>query len=205
MITDESALTKQLEAVLFTATKPMSVEALGALFPEETRPTVSMIKSALTQLQQDYADRGITLKEVASGFRFQTHLQYSQLAMRLLEEKPQRYSRALLETLALIAYRQPITRAEIEDVRGVAVATGIMKTLTERGWVRIVGHREVPGKPGLYATTREFLDYFNLKSLDEMPTLSEIKEWDARIEQALNLPTELPIKIEATEDEFESA
>lgn len=169
-------LKKMLEAVLFVADKPLSLEKLQSLFPEPEQPTLAELTTALELLAADYQDRGVVLQRVATGYRFQAQPAYSLLIAHLLEEKPPRYSRALLETLALIAYRQPITRAEIESVRGVNVATAIMKTLLERGWVRVVGHRDVPGKPSLYATTREFLDYFNLKSLDELPTLGIIEE-----------------------------
>ncbi|TNF37482.1 MAG: SMC-Scp complex subunit ScpB, partial [Gammaproteobacteria bacterium] len=133
---------------------------------------------ALTALQEDYEGRGLLLKEVASGYRFQVAESYAPWVSRLWEEKPPRYSRALLETLALVAYRQPITRGEIEEIRGVSVSSHILKTLLERDWVRVLGHKDVPGKPAMYGTTREFLDYFNMKSLDELPTLAEIKDLD---------------------------
>jgi len=165
-----------LEAVLLAAGRPLSIDDILGLFTEEDRPQRSEIRHALGELEQDCEGRGIELKEVASGYRIQVRAEYGSWVSRLWEERPARYSRALLETLALIAYRQPITRAEIEEIRGVTVSTNIVKTLTERNWVRVVGHREVPGRPALLATTREFLDYFGLKSLDELPTLAELRD-----------------------------
>jgi len=164
-----------IEAALFSADKPLSLDQIAALFQLDELPERAEIKNVLEALKNDYSQRGIELKLVSSGYRFQVQQQYSEWISRLWEEKPPRYTRALLETLALVAYRQPITRAEIEDVRGVGVSTNIMKTLQERDWVKIVGHRDVPGRPALYATTRAFLDYFNMKSMDELPTLAEIK------------------------------
>jgi segregation and condensation protein B len=167
-----------IEAAILCAGQPVSVDRLQALFAPEV-PSRDDIRAVLKALDEDCAQRGIELKEVASGFRFQARQQYADWLARLWEEKPTRYSRALLETLALVAYRQPITRGEIESIRGVAVSTHIMKTLQEREWVRVVGHRDVPGKPAMYATTREFLDYFNLKGLDQLPSLAEIKDLDS--------------------------
>lgn len=164
-----------LEAALFASTQPLSLDRLTTLFPEDEAPTREQMHEALTELANECEGRGVELKEVGSGFRMQVRVEYGPWIARLWEEKPTRYSRALLETLALVAYKQPITRAEIEDVRGVAVSTHIIKTLLEREWVRVVGHRDVPGKPALYGTTREFLDYFNLKSLSELPPLAEIR------------------------------
>ena len=164
-----------LEATLLAAGQPMNLEKLQEVFPEEARPEPACLREALQALEQDCAGRGIELKEVGSGFRLQVKQEYAPWVARLSEEKAPRYSRALLETLVLIAYRQPISRAEIEDIRGVSVSTHIIKTLQEREWVRVVGHREVPGKPALYGTTRDFLDYFNLKSLSQLPALSEIR------------------------------
>ena len=142
-------------------------------------PDKKLLREVLDELTSDYEGRGIEVREVGSGFRIQVRSEYSSWVSRLFAERPPKYSRALLETLALIAYRQPITRGEIEDIRGVSVSTNIIKTLTERDWVRVVGHRDVPGKPALYATTKEFLDYFNLKSLGELPTLAEIRDLDS--------------------------
>ncbi|MCW9014428.1 MAG: SMC-Scp complex subunit ScpB [Gammaproteobacteria bacterium] len=168
-----------LEALLMSADNPMEVRQLEKIFEaDEDRPSRDEIRHALQSLQQDYQGRGVELKEVASGYRVQVVEDYATWVARLWEEKPPRYSRALLETLVLIAYRQPITRGEIEEIRGVSVSSHIVKTLTEREWIRILGHKDVPGKPAMYGTTREFLDYFNLKSLDELPALSEIKDLD---------------------------
>jgi segregation and condensation protein B len=167
-----------IEAALFSADKPLSLDQIVSLFQLDEQPERAEIKEILKNLQEEYSDRGIELKLVSSGYRFQAQQQYSEWVSRLWEEKAPRYTRALLETLALIAYRQPITRAEIEDVRGVGVSTNIMKTLQERDWVKIVGHRDVPGRPALYATTREFLDYFNMKTMDDLPTLAEIRSLD---------------------------
>src|SRR5690554_4107287 len=164
-----------LEALLLAAAKPLSLERLTELFDEEERPSSSQLKTALAKLAEDVATRSYQLTEVASGYRLQVRSAYSAWVGRLWEERPQRYSRAMLETLALIAYRQPITRGEIEDVRGVAVNTQIIKTLLEREWIRVVGYKDVPGKPAMLATTKVFLDYFNLRGLDELPNLAELK------------------------------
>ncbi|MCW8918136.1 MAG: SMC-Scp complex subunit ScpB [Gammaproteobacteria bacterium] len=167
-----------VEAALLAAGEPLNIERLFTLFEEEQRPEKKAMVTAIEALQADCEGRGIELRELASGYRYQARSEVSRWVSRLWEERAPRYSRALLETLALVAYRQPITRAEIEDIRGVAVSSSIMKTLLERGWVRIIGHRDVPGRPALYASTREFLDYFNLKTLDELPTLGELKDLD---------------------------
>lgn len=167
-----------IEAALFAADKPLSIEQMLDLFSPIEQPQRSDLNKILKAIEDEYEQRGIELKQISSGYRFQVRQQYSEWVSKLWEEKPPRYTRALLETLALITYRQPITRAEIEDVRGVAVSTNIMKTLQERGWVKVVGHRDVPGRPALFATTKEFLDYFNLKSMDELPTLAAIKDLD---------------------------
>jgi segregation and condensation protein B len=168
-----------IEGALLSAGKPLSVADLAALFDDHERPAGAAIREALAAIGERHAGRGFELREVASGFRFQVVQGVATWIARLWEEKPQRYSRALLETLALIAYRQPITRGDIEDIRGVAVASNIMKTLVEREWVRIVGHKDVPGRPAMYATTRKFLDYFNLKNLDDLPPLAEIRDLDS--------------------------
>ena len=167
-----------VESIIFASKKAISVDKIAALFPQEELADKSLIREAIAILQQDYQSRGVELIEVSSGFRFQVAKNIAPLVVRLWDEKPQKYSRALLETLALIAYRQPITRGEIEEIRGVSVSSQIMRTLVEREWVRIIGHRDVPGKPAMYATTRQFLDYFNLKKLDELPTLDEIRDLD---------------------------
>ena len=167
-----------IEAALLAAGHPVSIEQLLEMFGERDRPEPAEIRALLEQLATEYADRGIELKEVASGFRIQIRRNVTEMVARLLQERPRRYSRALLETLALIAYRQPITRAEIEEVRGVTVNPDMVRTLFERNWIRVVGHREVPGRPELLGTTREFLDYFGLKSLGDLPTLAELRDMD---------------------------
>ena len=174
----EQSLSYVLEAVLLAAGRPVSVDQMLELFEESQRPSVEEVNAALEELAGRCADRACELREVASGWRMQVRAQYADVVSRLWQERPSRYSRALLETLALIAYRQPITRSEIEDIRGVTVSTTIMRTLLERNWVRVVGHREVPGHPELLGTTREFLDYFGLKSLDDLPTLAELRDLD---------------------------
>ena len=162
-----------------SAEKPLKVNEIELLFAGDSdMPSRDEIRQALKQLDEDYANRGFELKEVASGFRIQVKQDYSMWVGRLWEEKPARYSRALLETLALIAYRQPITRGEIEEIRGVSVSSNIIKTLMEREWIKVLGHKDVPGKPALYGTSKEFLDYFNLKSLEDLPTLAELKDLD---------------------------
>ena len=176
---NEPELDRILEAVLFAADEPLSIKQLQGLFPEDSDPGREAIRDALTRIAGECEDRSIELKEVGSGWRFQVRESFAQWVSRLWEEKPARYSRATLETLALIAYRQPITRGEIEEVRGVSVSSQIIKSLMERDWIKVVGHRDVPGKPALYATTRAFLDYFNLKSLQELPPLSELRDIDA--------------------------
>ncbi|MGH8284030.1 MAG: SMC-Scp complex subunit ScpB [Gammaproteobacteria bacterium] len=168
-----------IEAALLAAGRPLNVDELMALFGDEERPDRVQVRKALDALHAEFEGRGITLKEVGSGFRIQVKQELVPWISRLWEERPARYSRALLETLSLIAYRQPITRGEIESVRGVTVNTHIMRTLLERGWIRLVGHRDVPGHPEMFGTTKEFLDYFSLKSLDELPTLAELKDIDS--------------------------
>ena len=164
-----------IEAAILAADGPLSIQQLGDIFEERSVSNLE-IKQALTEIQKSCEGRGFELKKVASGYRFQIRVEYSDWVSRLWKEKTPRYSRALLETLALIAYRQPITRGDIEDVRGVSVSSNIIRTLIERDWIKIVGHREVPGRPALYSTTKAFLDYFNLERLDQLPTLQEIKE-----------------------------
>ncbi len=175
-MTDTMGLVQIVEAALLAAGKPLSVAQLGNLFEEHERPANEDIRSALAEVRERCEGRGYELVEVASGFRFQVREQLSPWVSRLWQERPQKYSRALLETLSLIAYRQPITRGEIEEIRGVAVSTNIIRTLHERDWIRVVGHRDVPGRPAMYATTRQFLDYFNLKSLDQLPALADIRD-----------------------------
>jgi segregation and condensation protein B len=167
-----------IEAALLASTQPMTVHQLGDLFNETDEVDHGQIARALEALGEDCTGRGIELKEVASGFRYQVRQDVHPWISRMWTEKPSRYSRALLETLALIAYRQPITRPEIEQIRGVVVSSNIIKTMEEREWIRVVGYRDVPGKPALFGTTRAFLDYFNLKSLDQLPPLSEIRDME---------------------------
>src|SRR3984893_11027230 len=172
---NETHLRNVIEAALLAAGKPVQPAELVELFDEGARPQVQDIQAALSALTAEYSNRGIEIKETAAGFRIQVRREMANEISRLWPERPARYSRALLETLALIAYRQPITRAEIEAVRGVAVNPNIIRTVIERNWVRVVGHRDVPGHPELLGTTREFLDYFSLKSLDELPPLAEVQ------------------------------
>ena len=189
-----------LEALLLAAGEPLTPDRLLAVFPEAERPDRDTLRAALAELAADYAGRGMALVEVASGFRLQVPKTFSPWVSRLWEERAARYSRALLETLALIAYRQPITRGEIEDVRGVSLSGGIMKALQERGWIKVVGHREVPGRPALYATTRAFLDYFNLRSLSELPPLAAPRDLDA-IGAELERRAAVPIEDSTTRTE----
>lgn len=172
-------LASLLEAFLLASGKPQSLERLFELFEEAERPEPAVFKKALTLLGKSCEGRAFELKEVASGYRLQIREKFAPWVGRLWEERPQRYSRAMLETMALIAYRQPITRGEIEDVRGVAVNSHIVKTLLEREWIRVVGYRDVPGKPAMFATTKAFLDHFNLKNLDDLPPLAELREMEA--------------------------
>ncbi|MGB9430181.1 MAG: SMC-Scp complex subunit ScpB [Gammaproteobacteria bacterium] len=191
-----------IEAALLVAGRPLNIDELMALFGDAERPDRTQVRQAMDALQKEFAERGIALKEVASGFRIQVKQELAPWIARLWEERPARYSRALLETLSLIAYRQPITRGEIEAVRGVAVNTYIVRTLEERGWIRVVGHRDVPGHPEMFATTREFLDYFSLKSLDELPTLAEIKDIDS-LEAELDFdsdPRSMPASVTLSPD-----
>jgi segregation and condensation protein B len=177
-LTEPRELAPLLEAFLLASGKPQSLERLFELFEEGERPEPPVFKKALSLLAKSCEGRAFELKEVASGYRLQIREKFSPWVGRLWEERPQRYSRALLETMALIAYRQPITRGEIEDVRGVAVNSNIVKTLIEREWIRIVGYRDVPGKPAMFATTKAFLDHFNLKNLEDLPPLAELREMD---------------------------
>jgi segregation and condensation protein B len=167
-----------LEAAIMSSSLSLSIEKMASLFDEQENVSSTDIKNALQELTEDYQERALELVETATGYRFQVRQHYSQWVTRLLEEKPAKYSRALLETLAIIAYRQPVTRAEIESIRGVAVSSTMVRTLLEREWVRVVGHRDVPGKPAIYATTKTFLDYFNLKTLEDLPSLQEVKSFE---------------------------
>ena len=183
---------KIIETALFCAAEPLSVDKLSHLFEESSRPSLGDIRTWLSNVKTFYAERGIELVEVASGYRFQAREEFAPFIQRLEERKPPRYSRTFLETLALIAYRQPITRGEIEDVRGVAVNPNVIKILMEREWIKIAGYRDVPGKPALFATTKTFLDYFNLKSISDLPPLSELVDFESLEKQlGLNLPPQL--------------
>lgn len=192
---NEQYLKNVIEAALLAAGRPLGLEEITGLFDERSPPEKAEIEAALATLAGEYAERGIELHKVASGWRVQIRPGMSAEVSRLWQERPQRYSRALLETLALIAYRQPLTRGEIEDVRGVQVNPNIIRTLLDRGWVRVVGHRDVPGHPELLATTREFLDYFGLTSLDQLPTLADLRDMDN-----VGLQLELPAPDAATVD-----
>jgi len=186
MAIESGKLKRIIEAALFAAGKPLNIDRLGNLFDADERPSNPDIKQALAGLLDDYKDRGVNLVEVGNGWRFQSRQEFALWLQKLWEERPAKYSRASLETLSLIAYRQPVTRGEIEQIRGVSVSSNIIKSMLEREWIRVVGHRDVPGRPALFATTKNFLDYFNLKSLEELPTLSEIKDLES-LDPQLNL------------------
>lgn len=173
-----------VEAIIFAANRPMTVKQIQQVFPEIEQPETFEIQAAIEAIIEDYRDRPIELKQVASGYRFQVRQELSRWVSRLFEEKPPRYSRALLETLAIIAYRQPVTRGEIEDIRGVSVSSSIIQTLLERDWIKVVAHKEAPGRPGLYGTTKQFLDYFNITSLNDLPTLQEIQDLDLALDNS---------------------
>ncbi len=185
---DTTELKHIIEAALLAAGRPLSLDELRGLFgKDDDAPPRQDLKKAVLQLQEEYAGRGIAVKEVASGFRIQVQPSMGPWLAKLWEARPPRYSRALMETLAIVAYRQPVTRGEIEEIRGVGVTSNIIRTLLERAWIRVVGHRDAPGRPEMFGTTREFLDYFGLKKLDELPTLPELKEMES-----LNVQLELP-------------
>jgi segregation and condensation protein B len=173
---DEQELKKIIEALLLSSNEPLSVEKLLEVFDEWQKPSPEQIKKSINELQADYTERAFELIEVASGYKVQTKSGYSEWVARLQIEKPAKYSRALLETLAIIAYKQPVTRADIEEIRGVAVNSQIIKTLMEREWIRIAGYKDVPGKPAVFTTTKEFLNYFNLNYLNELPSLPEVMD-----------------------------
>jgi segregation and condensation protein B len=187
-----------VEAALLAAGRPLTLEQIRALFGDEHAPARTEIRQAIGALAADYEARGIAVNEVANGFRIEIRAAMGPWLAKLWEERPPRYSRALMETLAIVAYRQPVTRGDVEEIRGVAVTTNIMRTLLERGWIKVVGYRDVPGKPAMYGTTREFLDYFGLKQLDELPPLAEIRDLDrmtAQLELAdaeFGLDTDVP-------------
>ena len=196
----ENTVKNVLEAALLVAGQVLSVKKLSSLFPEDGHPGADEINSALQELQSDYENRGIELVQVGKGYRFQSRQQYAEWVGRLSEERPARYSRALLETLAIIAYRQPVTRGDIEEIRGVSVSSDIIQKLTDREWIREVGHRDVPGRPALFGTTPAFLEHFGLKSLSELPPLSELRDLD-EIGRELNFRLDLG---DDTEEEIES-
>ena len=191
---DTGQLKNIIEAALLAYGQPLGIEQLREIFDEFERPDASQVRRALVALADDCEGRPMELVEVASGFRLQVRKEFSARLSRLWQERPTRYSRALLETLALIAYRQPITRGEIENVRGVTVNPNIIRTLTERGWIRVVGHREVPGHPELLGTTRDFLDYFGLRSLDELPSLAALRDMD---DVGIQLEFDEPVTVQA--------
>ncbi len=206
---DQSLITRIVEAALLAANQPLALAQLHGLFPEEEPAPPGSVEQALEQLRDACADRGVELVEVASGFRYQVKADVHAWVARLWTERKTRYTRATLETLALIAYRQPITRGEIEQVRGVAVSSNIIQALEEREWIRVVGHRDVPGRPALFGTTKGFLDYFGLKRLDELPPLSELKDI-GELEPQLPLddvpmPAGLPIDTDLDATDHETA
>lgn len=184
---DETEIKYFIEAALLAAGRPLTVDQLQNLFDGRMAPDKSEIRKAIADLVDEYELRGITIGEVASGFRIQVKAAMADRLQKLWEERPPRYSRALFETLALIAYRQPITRGEIEEVRGVSVSSNIVRSLVEREWIRAVGHRDVPGRPAMFGTTRLFLDYFGLKKLDDLPPLADLSDWES-LRVQLNLP-----------------
>ena len=184
---DEREIKHFVEAALLAAGRPLSVSQLQDLFDGRMTPEKKEIRKAIATLNEEYTDRGIAIAEVASGFRMQVKASMADRLQKLWEEKPPRYSRALFETLALIAYRQPITRGEIEEVRGVSVSSNIIRQLLERDWVRVVGHRDVPGRPEMFGTTKAFLDYFSLKKLEDLPPLADLADWES-LRVQLNLP-----------------
>ena len=183
----EHKISQVIEAVLLSASRPIDVQEIKRVFPEDEKPTREEIQQALQEIEEQCKDRGVELKKVSSGYRLQVRQSLSTYVAKLWEERPQRFSKATLETLALIAYRQPITRGEIEEIRGVTIGTQLMRGLMERGWVKIVGQRDVPGRPSLYSTTKEFLDYFGLQHLRELPELPELPDLQS-------LDMELPLE-----------
>ncbi len=184
---DPAEIKHFIEAALLAAGRPLTVDQLQKLFDGRMAPEKSEIRQAIATLNEEYEGRGILISEVASGFRVQVRSVMADQLQKLWEERPPRYSRAMFETLALVAYRQPITRGEIEDIRGVSVTSNIVRTLLEREWVRIVGHRDVPGRPEMFGTTKVFLDYFGLKKLDDLPPLADLSDWES-LRVQLNLP-----------------
>ena len=198
---NKTEISNTVEAALFSAEEPLSTKDLRGMFNPEDAPATDELNAILDQLASDYHGRGIELVSVANGYRFQTQVQYASALRRLRESRPPRYSRALLETLAIIAYRQPVTRGDVEEVRGVAVSTDIMRALLERGWVRQMGEREVPGRPALYGTTTDFLEYFNLASIQQLPELADQREL-AEIAKDLNILLPEPRQTSSEEAEL---
>jgi segregation and condensation protein B len=192
----EHKLSQVIEAVLLSASRPIDVQEIERVFPEDEKPTREEIRQALQDIEEQCKDRGVELKKVSSGYRLQVRQTLSSYVAKLWEERPQRFSKATLETLALIAYRQPITRGEIEEIRGVTIGTQLMRGLMERGWVKIVGQRDVPGRPSLYSTTKEFLDYFGLQHLRELPELPDLPDLQS-------LDMELPLEADNSSTEKE--
>ncbi len=184
---DQKEIMYFIEAALLAAAKPLSADQLKGLFDGRSAPDKGEIRKAVDALNEDYAERGIEIADVASGYRMQVKASMADRLQKLWEERPPRYSRALFETLALVAYRQPITRGEIEDIRGVSVSSNIVRTLMERDWVRVVGHRDVPGRPAMFGTTKTFLDYFGLKKLEDLPPLADLADWES-LRVQLDLP-----------------
>ena len=211
---DDNEIKYFVEAALLAAGRALTATQLQDLFDGRSTPDKSRIREAIAALREDYKDRGLTIGEVASGFRIQITATMADRLQKLWEERPPRYSRALFETLALIAYRQPMTRGEIEEIRGVSVSSNIIRTLLEREWVRVVGHRDVPGRPAMFGTTRQFLDYFGLKKLDDLPPLADLSDWeslrvqldlpDVEEEEAAEVPNVTPLPVETAEDESEA-
>jgi segregation and condensation protein B len=184
---DDKEIKYLIEAALLAAGRPLSVEQLQSLFDGRATPEKSQIRQAVSNLLEEYEDRGITITEVASGYRVQVKSEMAERLQKLWEDRSPRYSRALFETLALIAYRQPMTRGDIEEIRGVSVSTNIIRSLLERDWIRVLGHRDVPGRPAMFGTTKVFLDYFGLKKLDDLPPLADLADWES-LRVQLNLP-----------------
>lgn len=184
---DELEIKHFIEAALLAAERPLNVDQLQTLFDGRSAPDKADIRAALQTLTDEYEGRGITIAEVASGFRIQVNAGMAERLHKLWEDRPPRYSRALFETLALVAYRQPITRGEIEEIRGVSVRSNIVRALVERDWIRVVGHRDVPGRPEMFGTTKAFLDYFGLKKLDDLPPLADLADWES-LRVQLDLP-----------------
>ena len=193
----ENKLIQIIEAALLSASRPLNIEEIQRLFPKEQTPGKEDIKETLDEIDELCTNRGVELKRVSSGYRMQVKQSLSEYIAKLWEEKPQKYTKATLETLALIAYRQPITRGEIEEIRGVSVGTQLIRGILERGWIKIVGQRDVPGRPSLYATTKEFLDYFDLQHLRELPDLPDLPDVDS-------LDMELPLEEEKEQTESQS-